>query len=135
MACPWFLPQRPLPAAATAGPSARAPLGELWSGLCCASETPIDAAHGACNSGYARSRCPRFPADSPDDAIRFHVANEDGDLIRLKYIYERRCWPAEHGTLEYSCARKVVISAMGSDLLRRQAAAFASSWVRKTQER
>jgi len=115
-----------------AGTAPRTPLGELWSGLCCASGTRAEVAHDACNSGYARSRCPHFPPESPHDAIRFHVAAENGDLIRLQYIYEREWWPREHGTLEYSRAQGQVTADIGGDLLRRQAAAFAASWIRKT---
>jgi len=133
MACPWFLPQQPLPQR-HAGPGQRTPLGEFWSGLCCASADRTEAAHEACNGGYARSRCSRFPADSSHDAIRFNVAGENGDLIRLQYICEREWWPDEHGVLEYSRLRREITSETGSDLLRRQAAAFAESWIRKTQE-
>ena len=134
MACPWFLPRQPIPPTGT-GPSPRAPLGELWSGLCCASGQHDEAAAEFCNTGYPRSICPRFPADSPNDAVRFHVAHEDGDLIRLQYVYEKQWWPAEHGVLEYSRSRQTVTGpAAESDLLNRQAAAFAASWIRKTRE-
>ena len=131
MACPWFLPRQPVPQS-HAGAAPRTPLGELWTGLCCASGERAAVAHEACNSGYARSRCVHFPADSPHDAVRFHIAAEDGDLIRLQYIYEREWWPGEHGVLEYSRGRREVTSRTGSDLLGRQAAAFAESWMRKT---
>jgi hypothetical protein len=131
MACPWFSPRQPIPESTT-GPAPRTPLGELWSGLCCAQGQDAEAASDACNTGYARSRCPRFPADAPDDAVRFHVAYENGDLIRLQYIYERQWWPAEHGVLEYSRAQRRITAVTGSDLLRQQAAAFAASWIRKT---
>jgi hypothetical protein len=131
MACPWFSPQQPLPETTT-GASPRSPLGELWTGLCCAPGHHDAAASDACNTGYARARCPSFPADTPDDAVRFHVAEENGDLIRLQYIYERQWWPAEHGVLDYSRSLLAVTPATGSDLLHRQAAAFAASWIRKT---
>lgn len=114
------------------GPVPRTPLGEMWNGLCCAAGNQAEASHEACNSGYARSRCAHFPAESPHDAIRFHVAVENGDLIRLQYIYEREWWPGEHGVVDYSRAQSQVTSETGSDLLRRQAAAFATSWIRKT---
>jgi len=133
MACPWFSPQQPLPEAG-AGPAARAPLGELWTGLCCAPGRHEPADNDACNHGYARARCPHFPADSPDDAVRFNVASENGDLIRLEYVYERQWWPAEHGTLEYSRVQRRIVVLDGGDLLHQQAAAFAASWIRKTSE-
>ena len=131
MACPWFLPQQPMPQSHT-GPAPRTPLGELWNGLCCASGNQAEVSHEACNSGYARSRCSHFPAESPHDAVRFHVAGENGDLIRLQYIYEREWWPGEHGVLEYSRARGEVAPENGNGLLGRQAAAFAESWIRRT---
>jgi hypothetical protein len=133
MACPWFLPRQPIPKTGT-GPSPRTPLGELWSGICRAPGQRDEAASDACNTGYARSRCPHFPADTPNDAVRFNVAYEDGDLIRLQYIYEKQWWPAEHGSLDYSRSSHAIAAATGSDLLREQAAAFAASWVRKTTE-
>ena len=131
MACPWFLPQQPMPQSHT-GSAPRTPLGELWSGLCCVPGNPAEASHEACNSGYARSRCTHFPAESPHDAIRFHVLTENGDLIRMQYIYEREWWPGEHGVLEYSRTRGEVVPETENGLLRRQAAAFAESWIRRT---
>jgi len=133
MACPWFSPQKPLPETTT-GPAPRTPLGELWSGLCCAPGHADPADSDACNTGYARTRCSSFPLDSLDDAVRFHVTDETGDLIRLQYIYERQWWPAEHGVIEYSRSLHAISPATGSDLLRQQAAAFATSWIRKTEE-
>lgn len=45
----------------------------------------------ACNFGYARGRCDRFPVDSIADAVRFtHI---DGELF---YILERNYSPVEH---------------------------------------
>jgi hypothetical protein len=134
MACPWFSPQQPT-RETTTGPSPRAPLGEIWSGVCCAPSHAESAASDACNTGYARTRCPSFPSDALDDAVRFHVAHESGDLIRLQYIYERQWWPAEHGILEYSRSKRRITAVTGSDLLRQQAAAFAVSWIHKTEER
>ncbi len=134
MACPWFSPQHPVRETAT-GPSPRTPLGELWTGLCCAPGHFDEALSDACNSGYARGRCPSFPSDALDDAVRFHVTSENGDLIRLQYIYEREWWPAGNGVLEYSRSLHAIAPAAESDLLRRQAAAFAASWIRKTEER
>lgn len=87
-----------------------------------------------CNTGYARSRCPRFPSDTLHDAVRFHVASENGDLIRLQYVYEKQWWPGDHGTLEYSRSLHAIATDAGTNLLRQQAAAFAASWVRKTTE-
>jgi hypothetical protein len=134
MACPWFSPRQPL-ANSGAGPAPRAPLGELWSGLCCAPGYETESVNAdACNTGYARSRCPRFPPDTPHDAVRFHVASENGDLIHLHYIYEKQWWPGDHGTLDYSRSLHAIEAATGTDVLRQQAAAFAASWIRKTTE-
>jgi len=133
MACPWFSPQQPLPETG-AGPVGRTPLGERWGGFCCAPGHHEPVAGKPCNDGYARTACPSFPHDSPHDAVRFHVAFENGDLIRLQYIYEREWWQAKHGVLEYSRASRQIASTGATDLLRKQAAAFAASWIRKTTE-
>ena len=50
-------------------------------------------------SGYGRHGCEQFPADSSAaDAIRFHVAKDAGELIHIQYVFEKDCWPVEHGT-------------------------------------
>lgn len=86
-----------------------------------------------CNLGYGRGRCERFPADATSDAVRFHVGEDAGKLIRIQYIFEKDCWPGEHGTLEYSSTSHFSSSPAG-ETLRRQAAAFVESYLRRRNE-
>ena len=51
-----------------------------------------------CNLGYGRARLRAVPGSaSAADAIRFHVAEDEGGLIKIQYVFERDCWPGEHG--------------------------------------
>ncbi len=115
----------------------RLPLGELWTGDCRAPGHPPaeigEALCSPCNTGYAARVCSRFPAEGPADAVRFHVAVDDDDRLRLQYVYERQWWPAGHGVLEYSVMRGEVAPASADEILRGQAAAFAQSWIYRTR--
>ncbi len=115
----------------------RTPLGELWTGHCHAPGQQTaeigEALCNPCNSGYAARVCSRFPAEGPSDAVRFHVAVDNDEALRLQYVYERQWWPAGHGVLEYSVARGEVTPATADAILRGQAAAFAQSWIFRTR--
>lgn len=83
------------------------PLGDAWSGLCHAvPESPWqpggETLYPICNIGYARSRCPRFPAGDAPDAVRFSIAADHGSSIQLYYVVERDHLPVAHGPLEYT---------------------------------
>ena len=82
-----------------------------------------------CNSGYGRHGCEQFPAGSPWDAIRFHVAKDAGTLIQIQYVFEKDCWPVEHGTLD--CDSAVASVQLAGEILRRQADAFVESYLRR----
>ncbi|MDZ4799007.1 MAG: hypothetical protein SGI92_12650 [Bryobacteraceae bacterium] len=115
MACPWFEPvsvaltlDRPQPA--------RAPLGKVFEGLCHADASKPVAADPAmlfeaCNFGYGRSTCPRFPANGDGDAVRF--TELDGRLI---WVIEKDCAPVRHGVVDRGSATGGVLA--------RQAEAF-----------
>lgn len=75
--------------------------------------------------GYGRGRCERFPPESAADAIRFHVATDGGALVKIQYVFEKDCWPGEHGVLESSAA---------DETLRRQADAFLESYLRRRND-
>ena len=106
----------------------RLPLGDAFSGECrapgnCAQpdETRI---REICNFGYGRDRCEHFPAASAADAIRFHVIKDSGKSIQIQYVFEKDCWPGEHGTVHTSaCAT-----------LQRQADAYRESYLRRPSE-
>jgi hypothetical protein len=105
MACPYFFPVAPDPASAPA--HATLPLGDAWSGLCCADPSQpfqpgVETLYPICNIGYARSRCARFPGGDAPDAVRFCIAAETGASLQLYYVVERDHLPLAHGPLEYS---------------------------------
>lgn len=132
MACPWFCPERPLEDGRWAVPP-RVPLIEPWQGECRAgAETRIpddDRMRGHCNSGYARGACSHF-VEGRGDAVRFHVQSQDAGALRILYSYERDCWPAGHGVIEYDLA--TAHAACDDQILRKQAEAFACSYVKRT---
>jgi hypothetical protein len=139
MACPYFEPLRPRSRAPGAGQTAMLPLGDAWSGACRAG--PPDAEppgehdlHPACNLGYARGRCARFPHRDGPDAVRFSVSADDGGLIRLRYALESDHHPFAHGRLEYSREHGSFAAAPETPVLLRQAAAYVESYLRRKQE-
>jgi hypothetical protein len=77
-----------------------------------------------CNLGLGRHACEQFPPGSAADAIRFHVAKDAGELINIQYVFEKDCWPAEHGDA----------AALTNEILRRQAQAFLESYLRRRSE-
>ncbi len=79
--------------------------------------------------GYGRLCCERFPQTADADAVRFHVREEAGELISIQYIFEKDCWPKQHGVLEF--AGSAVSSGPDDAVLRRQAAAFLESYLRR----
>jgi hypothetical protein len=104
VACPFFEPVQPLGREQWLHPP-RFPLGEAYRGLCHTAPEPFAPPESAqrelCNCGYARGRCDRFPAES-SDAVRFSVASENDQSLRIIYIFERRHAPQTHGVIEYS---------------------------------
>ncbi len=101
----------------------RLPLIDPCDGVCEAEAslwTPDEAAlKQYCNTGYARGRCPRFPAAAPYDAVRF-TAGEDGEV---RYVFEKNYSPAGHGVTPADGGR-----------LAAQAAVFANAWTRRPRK-
>ena len=81
----------------------------------------------ACNTGYGRGTCDRFPSDAEADAIRFHVAASDDLTILVQCIRERDCWPAGSHTILYVRADKGFVGPIADPILQRQAEVFLSS--------
>jgi hypothetical protein len=133
MACPYFYPLARFETTSWAVPP-RLPLGDAFTGECRAAESGFqpaeDQVRQVCNLGYGRGRCDRFPEAAAADAIRFHVSEDAGALIRIQYVFEKDCWPREHGGMECSDAG-VVSSEPENPLLRRQASAFVESYLRR----
>ena len=132
MACPYFYPLARFETSGWVVPP-RLPLGDPYSGECRAGAAVFQPdetrMRQVCNLGYGRGCCDRFPESATVDAVRFHVSDDAGKLIRIQYILERDCWPKEHGILE--CADTAVSNGPENELLRKQATAFLGSYLRR----
>lgn len=137
MACPYFCPKARLKEE-DAAHAPRLPLGDAYAGECRAQQTAYapdeTRTRGLCNVGYARAGCDRFPQDALSDAVRFHMVEDQGERIRIQYIFERDCWPREHGVLEYSLGAHAVEASGDREILRIQAGAFAESYLRRRDD-
>jgi hypothetical protein len=111
------------------------PLGDPYSGECRATGTAFQPeetrVRDTCNPGYGAGACDRFPKSAAADAVRFHVSEDHGQLIRIQYVFEKDCWPREHGVLEYSGAAREVSGESTDEILRKQASAFLESYLRR----
>ena len=83
-----------------------------------------------CNTGYGRHSCEQFPTSSAADAIRFHVAQDAGELIHIQFIFEKECWPAQRGTADFS-VKNGFSDGLPDKILRRQAEAFVESYLKR----
>jgi hypothetical protein len=137
MACPYFYPVARFETSPWSVPP-RLPLGDAFSGECRApgnSAQPDETrTREICNFGYGRGRCEQFPTSSTADAIRFHVAKDAGELIEIQYIFEKDCWPGEHGVLEYVHTSVNAARMSACATLQRQADAFLESYLKRRSE-
>lgn len=135
MACPYFYPVALLDEAWAVPP--RLPLGDAYAGECRAGASPMlprdTVIRGCCNSGYARGSCEAFPNDARADAVRFTVASDLTHEIRVQYIFEKACWPLEHGELRYSAADDSFTPLPLDEITARQATVFMQSYLRRTR--
>jgi hypothetical protein len=124
MACPYFFPVARFESSPWSVPP-RLPLGDAFSGECRAPGSPSQPDESrlreVCNLGYGRYSCAQFPSAAAADAVRFHITQDAGELIRIQYVLEKDCWPVEHGMTDASA----------NEILRRQADAFAESYRRR----
>ncbi len=131
MACPYFYPVARFETSPWSVPP-RLPLGAAFSGVCRAPGSSIQPPvqpdetrqRELCNLGYGRQACDQFPETSAADAIRFHVAKDSGDLINIQYVFEKDCWPGEHGDA----------TSLTNEILRRQAQVFLESYLKRRNE-
>ena len=95
--------------------------------------SPVRRPRAKCATGagqhWLRAVFPKLPAD----AIRFHVTQDSGELIHIQYVFEKECWPGEHGSFDYSVSQKLS-SALVDETLCRQAQAFLESYLRRRSE-
>jgi len=136
MACPYFYPVARLEDSSWIVPP-RLPLGDAYAGQCHAAASPFSPdetrVRQTCNLGYARGSCEHFPPDAKADALRFHIAEDCGELIRIQYIFEKDCWPQEHGVLECSAGSREIAASVDT-LLASQAAAYLESYLRRREK-
>jgi hypothetical protein len=134
MACPYFLPET-LMDADHSGFRALVPLGDLYAGRCMARELPFSPdeqfQRDFCNFGYARSTCGRFSCPESADAVRFSVAADEGNCVRICFARERNHLPHSHGTLEFSQDGGVWTGNTPDPMLLGQAKSYLMSYLRR----
>ena len=137
MACPYFDPVEP-GAPDNSRQLAMLPLGGSWTGVCRATpDRPWDPDRDtlrACNLGYARGTCGRFPCGDGPDAVRFAIRGDEGGSLRVRYVVESNHHPFAHGSLNYSVADRAFTPASPAGPLRRQAQAYIESYLRRKAE-
>jgi len=140
MSCPYFYPVEAVEGRLPAPADALMPLGDFWDGVCQAvsghPHRPDDPALlRFCNLGYARGNCAHFPAGDGPDAVRFAIARDLGDTIRIQYAVETEHHPFAHGRLEYSRVRGEYVEWPADALLRSKALAYVWSYLRRSEDR
>jgi hypothetical protein len=138
MACPFFYPVERFQEREWATPP-RLPLGDPYHGMCLVNPTrerrpDLEIERQYCNLGYARGKCPRFPADAEADSVRFMVAADTESVLRLEYVVERNHAPLEHSSLECSLKQERWVVGHSNDVLRRQAQAYLESYLLRKRE-
>jgi hypothetical protein len=102
MACPFFMPMKPLESSLFPHP-ARLPLGDAYGGVCTApgheGAVPRDESLHDCNLGYAR--CAWLPAERSCDAVRLLMGRDRDGCYAVHYACELAHAPAAHGLLEF----------------------------------
>jgi len=139
MACPYFYPLAPRGHGALPQPDSRdamLPLGDAWTGYCRAvpeqpSQPDLAGLRRLCNIGYARGQCAKFPAGDGPDAVRFTISRDDGATLGIYYVVERDHHPFAHGRLDYSLETGMLAPAPPSEIVARQAQAYAESYRRR----
>lgn len=139
MSCPYFYPVEP-DTSHTNPRSALLPLGALWAGVCHATSELVPPEEASvrrlCQLGYARDNCSRFPEnDAGADAVRFTISRDDGQLLHLHYVLERDHHPYAHGSLEYQIGSARLVRAPQNEIVRRQAEAYITSYLRQKEQR
>jgi len=133
MACPYFRPSKPLPLSSWKG-KLRPPLGEPHAGECLACEAEAVAPGTdlleTCNLGYPALECARFPKSGVADAVRFVVAADEDDVVRIVYSYEKDHLPLRHGEIRYGRRRGEWKGLAAGSLLWSQAEAYLNSYLR-----
>ena len=83
--------------------------------------------------GYASGRCARYLDKGAGDAVRFLIARDADDLIRIEYVVERDHHPHRHGAFEYQKACGALTAQTDDPVLERQVLAYVGSYLRRRQ--
>jgi hypothetical protein len=105
------------------------PLGDPYMGACAAAGRPApdDLVRSCCNLGYARGKCPHFPAvEDGGDAARFGIVELAGGTATIRYVIERDHHPFADGTVTLAESTQPE-----GTLLARQARAHLDSYLRR----
>ncbi len=132
MACPYFIPEQRCESELWTH-RARLPLGDGYSGGCCAPghdgvALTDEMLKSACNLGNAR--CERLPADRTMDSVRFYVKSDEGSKLTVQYCAEREHRPVGHGVLTWDAATRKFTAAPELPV-ERLAEAFVQSHLQK----
>jgi hypothetical protein len=115
----------------------RLPLGDPCRGHCTtgldtAAQPCLDEIRKLCNLGYARGRCPRFPAAYDGaDAIRFSITRHEGDAVGLVCIFEKDYSPGRYSAMIYDTRAARFTTPMESPCLEAQARKFVDSYLNR----
>lgn len=135
MACPYFFPLEKSLTIGWAFPS-RLPLGTGHCGTCRAGEsefTPSDERlKDCCNLGYAI--CDRLPAQREADCVRFSVGREQGERIRVQYVFEREHAPFRYGVIEYDSVAAAWLSTIDDTCVQRQAECYLAVYLERRRK-
>jgi hypothetical protein len=111
------------------------PLGDVWRGVCRAEAVPFvpddSTLNDLCNMGYAKGRCARYQSVDAGDAVRFLIAQDRDELIRIEYVVERDHHPHRRGAFEYQKMRGALAVIAADPLLQQQALAYVESYLRR----
>lgn len=97
MACPLFIPSKPLGGIAPRTVT----LGDLYGGSCDADRSaviPDETLRDCCNPGYARDRCQRADKHHAD-AVRFLIRVKNFKGLEIAWSEEKNHHPVEVGLL------------------------------------
>lgn len=135
MACPWFYPLEAMDAQQWPNPP-RLPLGDPYAGECRARDgaprTPdANSMRNLCNQGYARNSCAEFPDGNGPDAVRFGIAADNGEIVRIHFVVESGHLPHGQGAIQYSRDSRRFIPPLPEEILNRQAEAYLASYLRR----
>jgi hypothetical protein len=118
----------------------RLPLGDPYNGFCRADpmheRTPaFETLRDCCNIGRAGTRCSHFPKkDAGPDAVRYSVADDAADLIRIFYVAERAERTVADGTIDFETATGLFRDGPAGETLEKQARAYVESYLRRKTE-